>query len=292
MIVNFIGQGIESLDNESIGGYICSSLKDERFNKCIFISAFASSSGLEIVKPFLEIAAQANKSIIFYIGVDDKGTSKEALDFLITNKCETYIFHTCSNFIFHPKVYLFQGEHNRIIVGSSNLTKSGLFHNIEASLLLDFSNDDFAGKKVLKQINDSFQNIFELNDININALDTELLDLLIKQRLVYLEGDSSFDNENYSKDEKKEIADLFPERDKNQINEIELGNIEVNENKRYERNREDLVISSGYLAKWDFMFGKMIAFKQKYNSVVVKNDYHDKALYGWYRKQKYCIHMI
>ena len=29
MIVNFIGQGIESLDNESIGGYICSSLKDE-----------------------------------------------------------------------------------------------------------------------------------------------------------------------------------------------------------------------------------------------------------------------
>lgn len=285
MIVNFIGQGLVPSDNESVGDYICSSLKDDLFDKCVFISAFASFSGLEKIRPFLEQAKEKNKTIVFYIGVDDKGTSKEALKFLIDNNFETYIFHTCSNFIFHPKLYIFQGKHNRIIIGSSNLTKYGLFHNIEAAMLLDSTNDDSAGKKVLNQINDSFQGILDNTDNNLNLLDNDLLSLLVSQRLVYSESDSKNDDNDFKKED-NDISDIFPERDKNVIIDEELGNKEVKENKQYNRENYDIIITAGYLAKWDSMFARLIQYKEQYNSVVVKNDFHDKSLYGWYTKQK------
>ena len=63
------------------------------------------------------------KSIKFYLGIVEKGTSREALKFFIENKIETWIFCTEDVIMFHPKIYFFRGKHNnRFITGSSNLT--------------------------------------------------------------------------------------------------------------------------------------------------------------------------
>ena len=97
-------------------------------------------SGINSIREELLSAKKNFKSIKFYLGIVEKGTSREALQFFINNEIETYIFCTSDQIMFHPKIYFFEGKHNnRFILGSSNLTSYGLFHNIEASTFIEFS---------------------------------------------------------------------------------------------------------------------------------------------------------
>jgi len=78
----------------------------------------------------------------FTVGIDLLNTTKEGLKSLLDleahGDCETYIYHNEAGSIFHPKIYLFRNdEEARLIVGSNNLTASGLFSNVEAGLRLD-----------------------------------------------------------------------------------------------------------------------------------------------------------
>ncbi|WP_373090199.1 phospholipase D-like domain-containing protein, partial [Sneathiella sp.] len=78
----------------------------------------------------------------FIVGIDLLNTTKEGLKALLDleahGTCETYVYHNEAGSIFHPKIYLFRnGEEARLIVGSNNLTASGLFSNVEAGLQLD-----------------------------------------------------------------------------------------------------------------------------------------------------------
>ncbi|MHA6325985.1 hypothetical protein [Roseivivax sp. CAU 1753] len=51
---------------------------------------------------------------------------------------ETFVYHNEAGSVFHPKVYLFRNvEEARLIVGSNNMTASGLYSNVEAGLQLD-----------------------------------------------------------------------------------------------------------------------------------------------------------
>lgn len=73
-------------------------------------------------------------------------TSTEALDALLglshryENQVEIYIYHS-ENLLFHPKVYYFTGDSPRLILGSNNLTNSGLLQNREVSIELDEENN-------------------------------------------------------------------------------------------------------------------------------------------------------
>jgi hypothetical protein len=76
MKINFIGQGIN--EENSVGQKILKSLSDGLFHKFIAISAFASESAVLGIN---ELLIKANlENIIFYVGIDQKGTSKEALE--------------------------------------------------------------------------------------------------------------------------------------------------------------------------------------------------------------------
>jgi len=56
---------------------------------------------------------------------------------------ETYVYHNEANAIFHPKVYLLQNpQRSCLIVGSNNLTETGLFVNTEAGLRIEAANED------------------------------------------------------------------------------------------------------------------------------------------------------
>lgn len=78
----------------------------------------------------------------FVVGIDLQNTTREGLDALLNleryGKVETFVFHNEAGGVFHPKVYLFRNEEEaRLIVGSNNLTESGLYTNVEAGLQLD-----------------------------------------------------------------------------------------------------------------------------------------------------------
>ena len=73
-------------------------------------------------------------------------TSTEALYALLglsnryENQVEIYIYHS-ENLLFHPKVYYFTGDSPRLILGSNNLTNSGLLQNREVSIELSEENN-------------------------------------------------------------------------------------------------------------------------------------------------------
>jgi HKD family nuclease len=92
--------------------------------------------------------------------VNLNATSKEALELLLANEIESYVVYSPNNIIYHPKIYAFEGaQMKRAIVGSSNLTESGLFQNIEASVCVDFESDDENGNEFLADIYDHFNAI-------------------------------------------------------------------------------------------------------------------------------------
>ena len=280
MIVEFLGQGIHTEEDETCGNHICSAIKDTSFTQITIFVAFIRRPGLVYLKPFIEQAKKENRNITFYVGIDERVTSKEALELLIELDIETYIYNS-DKFIYHPKIYLFEGEKNRIITGSSNLTKSGLFYNVESSILLDFTNSDNKGLKVLKQLKEYYSPLLDFTDPNIELLNSEYLTELIENKQVSIEEYSRNPESDYN----SLIHDKTKKGGKNPVIP-ELGNIKIEAKRPSKQYKSILKITEEYLEKWDFMYQKMQMFYEKNKHCTVPRDYKDRTLYGWYRKQK------
>lgn len=104
--------------------------------------AFASEQGLKQVEDCIFDFLQRGGSIYFIVGVDLGGTSREALERLLSwkrafpKRVDARVFSTADNTtIFHPKVYWFDSTERRVVVvGSANATGGGFFRNFEVSL--------------------------------------------------------------------------------------------------------------------------------------------------------------
>ena len=109
--------------------------------------AFAKKSGVQHIEATLQTFAQRNGQIRLVVGVDHQGTSYQGLQRLLEAVGETgevWIQHNEDAFVtFHPKIYLFEGEVDTVlIIGSGNLTQGGLYTNDEAMIMLNLSSSD------------------------------------------------------------------------------------------------------------------------------------------------------
>ena len=212
MKIHFIGQGIN--DSESVGQRLLEALSNGLFDTFTAISAFATQSAVLGINEIIQKVGA--KNCTFIVGVDQKGTSKEALEaLLLIENADISIVYTTTSIIFHPKIYIFEGkEHGCIIVGSSNLTLSGLFLNMEASLMLEFEMDDEMGIKLLSDIN---QYIADLAN-NRQSLNQELIDSLVQSKIVPLEKENrevrgkQYQDDSSERDPSvwKQIKTVFP----------------------------------------------------------------------------------
>ncbi len=282
MIVEYIGQGLYDEENFTCGNHICSALKSDFYTDINFFVAFLRRTGLSEIVKFLKKAKENEKNITFYVGIDQKVTSKQALEKLLELNIPTYIYNSTS-YIYHPKVYLFEGkDKNRVIVGSSNFTNNGLFNNVEASVLLDFTSQDKSGMKFLNQVKDYFSPLLEFDDPNINEVTNDYIQELYDKGLL---SNEDFDNENGTYNTKQNFDNA--KKSNKDRNTGELGNIEITENENHGvKNKQKLKITDVSLAKWPSMFEKLKAYKAKFNKTVVSKDHEDRTLQGWYQKQK------
>ena len=219
MKIHFIGQGIN--DSETVGQRLLASLSNGLFDKFTAISAFASQSAVLGINEVLQKANFTNS--IFIVGIDQKGTSKEALEaLLVIENADISVIHTTTSIIFHPKIYIFEGDKQCcIIVGSSNLTSSGLFQNLEASLMIEFEMSNEAGVRLLSDIHKFIANLSE----NRKRLNQELIDSLVKSKVVPLEKDNKeIRGEKYDEDISErdpsvweQIKTVFPSIKRNKI---------------------------------------------------------------------------
>lgn len=217
MEIEILGQGFEPISKKSVGNVLIDNFSNKNFNSFTAISAFATLSGINGVSNLISKATHLKK-ILVVVGVNEKVTSKEALEKLLNIKnIKSYVFFGNNNSIFHPKIYLFEGDKNSIlIIGSSNLTGRGLFTNIETSIQVTIDNNNDKDKKVIEQLKEYFNGIFEKTDSNLNIITKELINDLVKAGIVPTEAEQK---ENLAKSKKlsSEIKDdfiskIFPKR--------------------------------------------------------------------------------
>ena len=293
MTINFIGHGLTTNKNaETVGNYLYSSFRDENFNKFLGFSAYSTQSGIKKLASSLKVAKSNFEEIKFFIGIDDKITTKEVFQILLDLGVDCFTYHTQTDVIFHPKIYIFEGDRrNRIILGSSNLTKHGLFNlNIEASIVVDFSSGDVSGSKFLNQIKTYFKGIINVETENVKKIDATSLELFVQNGFIGSDKDKN-------KKIKKEEAPLldtdnsfFPETSKIFISESDMGGITTNEQKNTYLSPVDKdknYLSQHYLDTWNFNFEALTKFKEKHGHTVIPTDYEDEGLFEWTRRQKY-----
>jgi HKD family nuclease len=185
MKITFLGQGFESESKKSVGNTIIKLFKENKFNSFTGISAFASEAGVVGLSECIASGAEFYKTLNLIVGVDQEGTSKKALIEINELGINSYIFYQKESPIFHPKIYLFEGENDTtLIVGSSNLTARGFFGNIESSLMVEFKNDNVDGIKLLKEVKDYYSTLFDFSDQNLFKISPEIINKFVLEGIV------------------------------------------------------------------------------------------------------------
>lgn len=215
MEIQLLGQGYEKESTNSVGNHLVKLLADKEFHAFTAISAFVSQAGVRGLLPYINEAKKHLNVITVITGVDQKGTSKEALEALLELDVNAYVFYQPSITIFHPKIYLFEGiKKSALIIGSSNLTAQGLFSNIETSLLLQIQNE--TDKEIIVQLKNYYKGLFDLTEPNLKKLDKKLIKALLKANVVPTEEARKALQEEAQKTADKEaeklIYQIFPKR--------------------------------------------------------------------------------
>jgi HKD family nuclease len=191
MNIKFIGQGLDPESDITAGNFIIDSLESENYSSFNAFVAFVSTGGVKNIIDEMLAFKEAGGEVKLYLGVNLNATSKEALEKLLENEIESYVVYSPNNIIYHPKIYAFEGnEKTRAIIGSSNLTESGLFQNIEASVCVDFESNDENGNEFLADIYDHFNAIINQEHPSCQLLTQEVLEILIESHVVLPEAAS------------------------------------------------------------------------------------------------------
>lgn len=171
---------------QRIGDYINRFLNQdtprfENFRVCV---AFAKASGILELAPAIQDFMKRGGLVEMVVGIDEKITSKQALELVMKFSTEAYVFKNPAS-TFHPKLYLFEAAHSAIaIVGSSNLTSGGLYTNYEANIGIEFDLTIKEDLRIYKNILAIFSNVKEIATGNTRLLDMGLLKELVRRRLV------------------------------------------------------------------------------------------------------------
>ena len=184
MELSFLGQGFGDTGNP-VGSVLSKSLTDERYTRFISLAAFARSSGIRSLNESLQESKDNIDEFSIVVGIDQNGTSEEALEDLLELDIGASIFYTRSPSTYHPKIYIFDGEdQGRVIIGSSNLTNSGLFRNIESSILVDFERPDREGEELVNEVREYYEPLLTGDSPNVHELSADLIAMLVESDLV------------------------------------------------------------------------------------------------------------
>jgi HKD family nuclease len=159
-------------------------LRNGAFSSLRLAVAFARVGPLLRLLDLFRAWREGGKSTEAIVGIDQLGTSKQALAFMLEQFDKTYIAHTRASTTFHPKFYLFSGErHSVCIFGSHNLTVGGMETNLEGGVEveLDRPEDDAAFQAAMS----CWTSLLPESCAMTRMLDPDLLDKLLRADLIF-----------------------------------------------------------------------------------------------------------
>jgi len=194
MDTKIIGQGYNLDADTSVAKELIEQFNSERYDSFTCLVAFASYGGISALTPYIMKEKKRGVKIKVILGIDQKGTSKEALEEVLSWGIESKIYHTQSVNIFHPKIYLFENtDIFTLIVGSNNLTTMGLVKNIECSLLIKDAKGEHS---VHNDFYVYWKSILDGADVNLMPITQDLIDNMFAEKLIPTESERAdkYDN--------------------------------------------------------------------------------------------------
>lgn len=194
MDTKIIGQGYNLEVDTSVAKELIAQFNSKRYDSFTCLVAFASYGGISALTPYILAEKERGVKINVILGIDQKGTSKEALEEVLAWGVESKIYHTQSVNIFHPKIYLFENtDIFTLIVGSNNMTTMGLVKNIECSLLIKDAKGEHS---VHNDFYVYWKSILDGVDVNLLPITQQLIDQLYADKLIPTEQERAdkFDN--------------------------------------------------------------------------------------------------
>lgn len=206
---------IGNVQRYRVGDILNNAIAADESARFRFAVAYMRTSGLERLSVSIEALLNRGGRVSGVVGIDDSITSIEALEMLREFSSDSTIFYTVSGYIYHPKLYLIDGEKFAIaIVGSSNLTRDGLFRNVElaTSIYLDFeSRTDF---ETYKRFDTFLNELLNTGNPNIQLVENDAISKLTAAGLIKHEFESREPGPSLratrSRQPQQDILDLFP----------------------------------------------------------------------------------
>ena len=156
-------------------------LKRSDFHTFYIISAFAKVGPLVKLKSLLNDWTSRGFLLNSAFGIDDKGTSIEALEFAILNFNNSFVARVSNKrrSTFHPKIYFFDGNHTAVAyLGSNNLTVGGTETNAESFIKIEmsFPSDNQIRSEIIRCWSDTIRMSLPLNSTLLQQLtDSDLV---------------------------------------------------------------------------------------------------------------------
>ena len=120
--------------------WIGDALKSGHYSRMRMVVAYAKEGALLKLQDGLQVFTAAGGEVEAVFGIDQRGTSRQALEFSLATFARSYVWqHPNLLVTFHPKMYLFEGPSRaEAHIGSCNMTVGGLETNCEAAVRLVF----------------------------------------------------------------------------------------------------------------------------------------------------------
>ena len=162
-----------------VGDVINQAIANADFRQFRFAVAYMRVSGLDRLSVSIDNLVNRGGGLAGAVGIDGEITSIEALQLLLRLSTNSTIFYTVSGFIYHPKLYVISGDEQAlVVVGSPNLTRDGLFRNVELATSIHLNFREAADLAVYRRygqfldelLNTANTNVQPLNDTTIRRL--------------------------------------------------------------------------------------------------------------------------
>lgn len=137
-------------------------LNSPDYKNFVFAVGFAKVGPLVRLNESIELWKENNNSIRAIFGIDQQGTSKQALEYALAKFNNTFVTHVSSSrqSTFHPKLYIFYGERYAVgYYGSHNLTVGGTETNFEGGVKIRFDLSIGSDRLLFDELFDSWSSL-------------------------------------------------------------------------------------------------------------------------------------
>ncbi|MFO1433499.1 MAG: phospholipase D-like domain-containing protein [Candidatus Competibacteraceae bacterium] len=174
-----------------IGDVLNKAIAADESRRFRFAVAFARLSGLNRLSVSIGGLLNRGGEIVGAVGVDNGITTIEALEALQQIAPNSTIFYTVSGHIYHPKLYLIEGEKSAVaIVGSANLTRDGLFQNVELATSIHLNFESSIDYEVYHRYDAFISELLNISNPNVQLIEDTTLKRLAQSGIIKPEAQS------------------------------------------------------------------------------------------------------